>query len=146
MLRLKQGSRAIAWGILVSALVMTACTESSSLGPQPGSELALYVGQSALVANGQLQVTFLSVSSDNRCPPGLQCVIAGSATVTLHLSRAHVSGDLALTTNGTTSRGIFQGYRITLLDLSPPLPRDGFGPIQVPYFYRVKLEVASALD
>jgi len=90
---------------LLVVLVLTACTSSS--GPQlpeaeffvnTGQQFALRVGETAGVVTSLAidLVRFNGVTQDNRCPAGVQCVIAGSATVLLSVQTALNVHDVTL--------------------------------------------------
>ena len=48
------------------------------------------------MAGAGLSVTFSAVVSDSRCPPGVQCIQAGSAVITVSVTRPG-SGPVGLT-------------------------------------------------
>lgn len=48
----------------------------------------LRVGQEATVAEQKLNVKFVSVPEDSRCPKGVNCIWAGNVRVMLHVSKA----------------------------------------------------------
>ena len=65
-----------------------------------------------------LTIAFISVENDSRCPIGAQCVWAGEATVQLTISSATMTEqNVSLKTNNQPVE--FNGYLITLIDLSP---------------------------
>jgi hypothetical protein len=125
--------------LTVACVALTACDASKPVAPLAAREFDIAEGQTAVVADGRLRVTFVQVAEDNRCPPEAQCIVAGSATVALGLESDGVQGTLALTTVMPGSSGIFHGFRLTLLQLNP------VGPVQTPA-YRARFEVVSALD
>ncbi|MBI2473435.1 hypothetical protein HYV70_02695 [Candidatus Uhrbacteria bacterium] len=68
--------------------------------------------------NSELTMTFASVENDSRCPIGAQCVWTGEATVQLTISSAAMTEQsISLKTNNQPVE--FNGYLITLIDLSP---------------------------
>ena len=52
-----------------------------------GETFSVKVGESASVAGAGLSVTFTALVSDSRCPPGVQCIQAGNAVITVALAR-----------------------------------------------------------
>lgn len=48
----------------------------------------LRVGQEATVAEQKLNVKFVSVPEDSRCPKGVNCIWAGNVRVMLHVTKA----------------------------------------------------------
>ncbi|MDD4874422.1 MAG: hypothetical protein PHE15_05560 [Dehalococcoidales bacterium] len=64
--------------ILLSTLVIPLCTSMSCTKEfQLGEEFSLSIGQTVVIADEDLQVTFTGVSGDSRCPIGVVCVWAG---------------------------------------------------------------------
>lgn len=62
------------------------------------------VGESVSVAGAGLSVTFTALVSDSRCPPGVQCIQAGNAVITVALARpGSAPVTLTLRTDGPKS-------------------------------------------
>lgn len=75
---------------IAAAFAWTACSGAGPVRPvvvEAGKEFRLRVGQSAGVADGELQVGFDGVVSDSRCAKGEQCIRAGDAVVRVWLQR-----------------------------------------------------------
>jgi hypothetical protein len=71
---------------LLSAPLLGACTASTGTTDANalGRSIPLLVGATyEPTPGGALKVSLLSVDSDSRCPASVQCVTAGSATITL---------------------------------------------------------------
>ncbi len=83
-----------------------------------GETFSVKVGESATIAGAGLTVTFTSVVSDSRCPPGVQCIQAGNAVVAVTVTRPGTGPvKLTLDTGGPTSARV--GTRaIELITLS----------------------------
>ena len=65
-----------------------------------------------------LNISFIAVENDSRCPIGAQCVWAGEATVQLNISSTTMlEQKISLKTNNQPVE--FDGYLVTLIDLSP---------------------------
>lgn len=65
-----------------------------------------------------LNVSFVAVENDSRCPIGAQCIWAGEATVQLNISSTTMPEQkISLKTNNQPVE--FDGYLVTLIDLSP---------------------------
>jgi hypothetical protein len=77
-------------------------------------------GNRVVIQNEGLNISFLTVSEDSRCPENAKCVWSGNAKVVLRLSKA---GQRAATINlntGLDPKNIsYQGYDIKLIDVSP---------------------------
>jgi hypothetical protein len=85
-----------------------------------GSEIRVGVGETARTANGALEVTFVGVLSDSRCPRGEACVWEGDAVVLLRLRAAEADEEAELHTAARGPRAAYvAGWRVELLDLQP---------------------------
>ncbi len=133
--------------LMVLALTAAAACSMAETQPsvtmEPGTAFQLKPGQVAALRDGRLRVGFDAVTSDSRCPKGVQCVWAGDATVRLW-SEAR-GGTRALHELHTTPRGAQSvsvlGQELRLLSLDPyPV---GSRPI-VPADYVVTLTLSAA--
>lgn len=83
----------------------------------------LKVGQTGEFAENQgFAITFDKVSSDSRCPKGVQCITAGKADVALTLGKDGAKQTLTLPftlPNGTSNVTEFNGYTIRIVGVSP---------------------------
>ena len=89
----------------------------------PGTEFTLAPGQSATVTGTDLNITFHSVLSDDRCPSDVECAASGPVTISLSVGQeAGDATDLTLQTftdnNGRAPGGQFEGIedRVELAD------------------------------
>ena len=74
-----------------SILLWTACSLADPARPaniEPGKTFSLRVGESVRSDDGVLQIGFVGVAVDSRCPKGEQCIWAGSATIRVWLQQA----------------------------------------------------------
>jgi hypothetical protein len=82
-----------------------------------GETFPVGVGEAVTIAGEGLTVTFTSVVSDNRCPPGVQCIVAGSATISVTAAKAGMPvAGLTLGTDTPTS-ATYGKYTIELVGL-----------------------------
>lgn len=106
--------------LLLSALA--GCTTGAGEPDySPGSAAVLKPGES-LVLPGDARLRYVEVAADSRCPPGVQCIRAGDATVRFELEAGGAPEPLLLTIPGNPARTL-AGWRIELLGLdfgAPP--------------------------
>lgn len=68
------------------ALLPWACAAESPTSPRLDRPFDLRVGEAMQVEGTGLEVRFEGVPKDSRCPPDVQCISAGDATVELRLT------------------------------------------------------------
>jgi len=83
--------------IALLALVGTSLAALAGSGPAPKSNtttdlvvndsVTLAPGDAARLKAAHIKGTFLPVDSDNRCPPGVECIVAGEAVVVLEVAK-----------------------------------------------------------
>ena len=78
------------------------------------------VGKQKKASRSKINIKFVSVVEDSRCPPDVQCIQAGNARIKVTVSRP---GSAAKTFEMNTNLGekgdIYEGYAIYLTNLSP---------------------------
>jgi hypothetical protein len=115
--------RAAAWlGILVLGLASAGfhCGEAPQV--KLGEPFDLRGGERASVAGGELELAFVAVPQDSRCPKGEQCIVAGKAVVSLEATPSGgeaVRFELEADPSSETAETDVLGFRIRLLGLSP---------------------------
>ncbi len=124
-------------GVLIGGLL--GCAPATIKEFSLDEPFTLFVRQKAQV--GELQIQFLGVSQDSRCPVDVECVWAGNAKITLKVSLKDSTQETAITINSHTepTAAIYEGFRIEFVDLRP-VPRSD-RPIN-PAEYRVTLKVS----
>ena len=111
-----------AQGLLICLLFVTCCDESSPLAPTvPLNErFTLAPGEEVVVEGIELQLEFVQVIGDSRCPADAICIHGGDATVQVRAARDGDSTVLGLHTGDASQvSAIYRGARITLVELSP---------------------------
>ena len=125
-------------GLIVLLLSCVACAQGSVLrddsppaGPTPldsaGDErVELRVGASATLPGTTSTVTFVRVTSDSRCPKGVQCIWEGDAAVELRVAPSDGEPQtLTLHTNDRFARqAAVGGVTVALESLEPYPARD----------------------
>jgi hypothetical protein len=108
--------------LLFACLIFaTACDEKSPVGPSIplDREFTLAPGETAAIENASLQVQFVNVSGDSRCPADAVCIQGGDALVHIRATRASTvelnlhTGDLS------KASATYAGFRIELVQLQP---------------------------
>src|SRR5689334_11857043 len=69
--------------IALLALALNACQASGAKHASIGKDFTLAVGKSAVVDGQNVEVRFVQVIEDSRCPLGLTCLWAGQVRVRL---------------------------------------------------------------
>jgi hypothetical protein len=102
--------------LLLAALTSPAAAISGS-----SDEVSLRIAESATVDEARLTISFEAVTRDNRCPKDVQCVVAGSAHVTLVASlRDGATEDLFFEVPpGGNDSVVFDVYTIRIARVDP---------------------------
>lgn len=113
----------LAASVLVASCALTGCSSAgASQDDVIGRPVTLVPGQTVPLPAGA-GLSFKAVESDSRCPPGVQCIQAGEATVLFELRPAGGEAQpLRLTTTPPADRGAAGGWRIKLLELDHGAP------------------------
>jgi hypothetical protein len=81
-----------------------------------GQEFSLSVGQSAVIAGENLEITFEEVSEDSRCPEGAVCVQEGRVVCFVKIAEGDSSCRVELAQMGLSdeySQETYEGYKFT---------------------------------
>jgi len=96
----------------IMLFIVAACSSDSvSLG----QEFSLRIGESASIRGEELQVRFLEVTEDSRCPTGVVCIWEGRVTGLLEITYRESLHRVELTEPGLTSwppENPFKEYKI----------------------------------
>jgi len=84
-------------------LAISGCSEPAIDEVTLDTEFTLSVGQSVSVAGEGLQLTFVEVVSDSRCPSGATCIWAGEASCLIELTTPESTYPKVLTQPGSSS-------------------------------------------
>jgi hypothetical protein len=141
-------------GIFLSLLVVFAALVASlsfqygdtenayaSDGAEIGEPFTLKVNQTEHLESAGLDVTFVNVTEDSRCPSDVTCVWAGQVSVVVDVKAPSGSNQLTLTLTGGQSEAKAVGnYSIRLADIQPYplstkeiLPSDYVATLQIDY-------------
>ena len=82
---------------MILGLMLAGCsTPAGKTVVEPGEEFSLAIGQSASLKGENLEITFLDVTEDSRCPSGAVCVWEGRATSSVRISGKQGAQDVGL--------------------------------------------------
>lgn len=128
--------------MLVILPLLAGCINTFRTGPVPGTDAArqveLPLGETILLDEERLAISFLRVVEDSRCPVDVQCVTAGNAVVGLVLQeRGEATRAVTLNTHESPRTVSHEGYVISAVELQPG--RTSTGP--APERYVVRLHV-----
>lgn len=129
-------------GMLMALPLVAGCVNTFRTGPVPGTDaeqqLEIPLGETRLLDEERLAITFGRVMEDSRCPSTVQCIAAGNAMVGLILhERGEATRPVRLNTHDQPRTVSHEGYVITVVDL---LPRPTSGG-ETPENYIVRLHV-----
>ena len=94
------------------SLVVAGC---SSNAVSLGQEFSLQIGESATIRGEKLQVRFLEVTEDSRCPTGVVCIWEGRVSCLVEITYRESLHQVELTEPGLTSwppENTFKEYKI----------------------------------
>ena len=87
---------------------------------QNDSAIKVKVGKQKKFSRSKINVKFVSLVEDSRCPEGTNCVWAGNAKIKVFVSRASGAGEtFEMNTNLGAKGATFGEYAINLTDLTP---------------------------
>ncbi len=122
----------IRWPYLALCALLLACDGDNATDPEflrvpLGSAFKVFPGDVASIQGTDIVVQFLTVSTDNRCPPELTCIVPGDAEIDLRVSGVG-EGRRAITLHTNTAEGpnsdAVGNYVLQLVWLDPAsLPR-----------------------
>ncbi len=98
--------------------VLLSTHSSINVSPDSQAETTLKVGNSVLL-NNELQITFVGVGLDSRCPVDVICVWEGDAEVKLKLKKGSLEKYVMLHTSLSPRSFVFDGYEINLSEVLP---------------------------
>ena len=102
----------------------------------PGREFELELGQAVRIAGTDLNVSFVAVEQDSRCPADVTCVWAGDASVNLRLLGTGCDTLMRLHTHLEPRRGEGCALSFEVRGLEPT-PRSGEPPSERRYRLRL---------
>ncbi len=107
--------------LCVSILIITGCSNSiSTTQAKLGQEFSLSLGQTAVITDEDLEVKFLKVVEDSRCPSDAVCIQIGQVSCLLEIALSGSMSNVTLIQNGGGTEGLQQvGDYTFLFDVTP---------------------------
>lgn len=100
-------------------LILTIGTVFTVATPKTGETLRVRVGTEGKAASA-LNIKFVELIDDSRCPKGTTCIWAGEGKIKLTISKpGRNSGTFELATTEGKNRISFGGYDVELVELTP---------------------------
>ena len=90
-----------------------------------GEVFTIGVGQSARIASEDMEVTFIEVIGDSRCPQNVNCVWEGVASSHVKITHEGVDYSIVLNQPGLTEQTSETFINYTVTDSLNPYPREG---------------------
>jgi hypothetical protein len=105
----------------------------------PGAQVTLAPGAGVSVKDAQLEVRFVAVTEDSRCPADVTCIWAGEIKAQIEIRQnSQPASRVEILEGGSTVAG---GYRVTVVRVEPQ--RVSSAPV-APQDYRVTMNVDKA--
>jgi hypothetical protein len=114
--------------VVAIGLLLLGCTASpAKINAALGQEVSLAIGQQVSVAAENLEIKFLEVVSDSRCPTGVYCPWQGQVSCLVQVTKANISSPpykMVLTQPGLTeeyAKETFDGHEISFSVMPYPV-------------------------
>jgi hypothetical protein len=104
---------------LLLALAVTFLLGGTLVSAQRVETVRIQVNHQKNVARGRINVRFVKMVEDSRCPRDVQCIQAGNAEIRVRVSRGKRADVLTLNTDTRKETPTFEGYEFRLLALTP---------------------------
>ena len=121
---------------ILVAVALAACGRDGAAATL-NAPLQLAPGQSALFDAADLEVKFVGIDSDSRCPSDVACVWAGEVIVRLSVRKDRRTKELAIKSNASLP---VEGFVVAVLEVLPPASS---AQRIAPADYRVTLKVTA---
>ena len=123
-------------------IMLSASSACSNNGVNLGEEFSLRIGESASIRGEELQITFLEVTEDSRCPRGVTCIWEGRVSCLVQITYRGSSDSVVLTEPSLNNFPPEQSfYEYTLTYHIEPYPEAGVEIAEDEY--RLQLKVSK---
>ena len=108
------------------ALLLGGCAGTGEVKGRLGEEFSLCIDQSVVITGEDLEIRFVEVSEDSRCPKDVTCVWEGRVSAVVEISANGSLQQLKLTQPGLTEQPTRQAYKEYQLTFKvEPYPQEG---------------------
>ncbi len=100
----------------VPVLLLAGCVSTADVKARLGEEFSLHIGQSVAITGEDLEIRFLEVSEDSRCPKDVTCIWEGRVVVVVEITSGNSPRQLELIQPGLTeepAEETHQEYQLT---------------------------------
>lgn len=106
--------------LILSAFVLISLGVFESVMSQTNRPIRIGISRQKAVVKNKLNLRFLEVVEDSRCPTDVNCIWAGNAKIKIQISKPGGTPKIfELNTNLPEKCILIEGYEITLASLSP---------------------------
>ena len=96
-------------------LISTGCSTGKDVKASLGEEFSVNIGQTARIDSEDLEIEFIDIVGDSRCPKGVTCIWAGEVTAKVAINTGNSLDELLLTEHGLSNgkaTAVYQKYRL----------------------------------
>ena len=108
--------------LATSLILMFAVNVLPTMAARQTESVKVQVNTEKVSPKSKLNIRFVELVDDSRCPADATCVWAGNAKIKVRVSKNGRSHDLTLDTNGPNQTAVAEGYSLKLAGLNP-VPR-----------------------
>ena len=122
MSRLMSRRRVFLLSVAILAVVLAGCAgPANQVKARLGREFSMAIGQTVAVEKEPLELKFLGVTGDSRCPKNVTCIQAGQVSATVEIKDSGAPARITLTQTGLTDQSgteRFHNYEL-IFDVQP---------------------------
>jgi hypothetical protein len=128
------------WLILPLVLIFLLGCGPGDINANLGEKFTLAIGQSARITSEGMEVNFIEVIADSRCPQGVQCIWAGEASSVLEITRSGSTYQKVLTQPSLTEPPQTDFFEYIITFNLKPYPKAGEEIKDKDYLLELKME------
>ena len=125
---------ALSVAMAVAIILLSPACASAPAEARLGQQFSLSIGQSASISGEDLQIKFLEVIEDSRCPKDVVCVWAGRVSGLVEITKDGSPYRMVLTQpglSGDSAREIYREYQLAFRvepypQAGRPIPKDAY--------------------